>query len=169
MSKVGANGFKTETMSPVHIRAPGSLFAAALGLSKRGAIYWVVLAVIIAVGGLVLFWFDPNRYPFYPVCAFHKLTGLWCPGCGSLRAMHQLLHGRLVDAFRFNPLLIAMLPVLAGRGCWCWLRTARGERVDYSFWSRWWWTLLVVAVVFTVWRNIPGSTFNALPQSLSWR
>src|SRR5260370_36721099 len=72
----------------------------------------LVATAIAALAGLILFLFDPNRYPFYPVCAFHKVTGLLCPGCGSLRAMHQLLHRHLAIAFHFNPLLITTLPVL---------------------------------------------------------
>ena len=75
-----------------------------------------VLALLGAVAGLVLFCFDPRQYPFYPVCFFHKTTGLLCPGCGALRAMHQLLHGHLATAFRFNPVLVVSLPILAWIG-----------------------------------------------------
>lgn len=29
-----------------------------------------------------------------------------CPGCGSQRAIHQLLHGHIAEAFKLNALLI---------------------------------------------------------------
>src|ERR1035438_1340940 len=67
----------------------------------------VLLATLTA---LVLFCFDPRQYHFYPICLFHQTTGLLCPGCGALRAMHQLLHGHLAVAFQFNPMLIVSLP-----------------------------------------------------------
>jgi hypothetical protein len=40
------------------------------------------------------------------------LTGFLCPGCGSTRAMHQILHGHVVAAFMLNPLLLLALPFL---------------------------------------------------------
>ncbi len=55
----------------------------------------LVVAILMALAGIVLFCFDPERCGFYPICIFHQSTGLLCPGCGSLRAMHQLLHGHL--------------------------------------------------------------------------
>ncbi|WP_423346907.1 DUF2752 domain-containing protein [Larkinella sp. VNQ87] len=43
------------------------------------------------------------------------LTGLQCPGCGSQRCLHQLMHGHLAQAYGYNPLLVLSLPyVLVG-------------------------------------------------------
>ena len=64
--------------------------------------------VLLAVYGL----FDPARR-FFPRCPFHMLTGLDCPGCGSQRAVHSLLHGDVSTAFGYNQLLVVMLPYLA--------------------------------------------------------
>jgi hypothetical protein len=64
----------------------------------------------VGLGLLVLFYFEPGKYPFYPLCPFHTLTGLNCPACGSLRAVHQLSHGNILAAFHFNPLLVVSLP-----------------------------------------------------------
>ncbi len=63
---------------------------------------------------LVLFCFDPARCAVYPVCTFHQLTGLDCPGCGSLRAMHQLLHGHFLSALHFNALAVRRCRFSAG-------------------------------------------------------
>ena len=136
------------------------------GISARSGrrIGWRVAAVVMALGGVVLFWFDPNRYPFYPVCAFHKVTGLLCPGCGSLRAMHQLLHGHLAAAFRLNPLLIATLPIFAGFAVKRRRRKPQGEIAGFGLESKWWWVIVGIVVAFTAWRNVPGSMFNVLPQ-----
>ena len=48
---------------------------------------------------------DPAKVPF-PKCPFRSLTGLLCPGCGSQRGIHQLLHGYIAEAFKLNALLI---------------------------------------------------------------
>ncbi len=102
----------------------------------------------------VLYFFDPEKAGFYPVCAFHQMTGLECPGCGSLRALHQLTHGNIAGAWHFNPLLVASIPV----GIWLGLR----EAVKWTFGWRWpgivtrpiiGWTFVVVTVVFGIARN----------------
>ncbi|MFN2532429.1 MAG: DUF2752 domain-containing protein [Pyrinomonadaceae bacterium] len=59
-----------------------------------------------------VFMFDPGRTGFFPPCPFRALTGLTCPGCGSTRCLHQLVHGNIASAFKLNPLLIISLPFL---------------------------------------------------------
>lgn len=45
-----------------------------------------------------------------PKCLFRMLTGWDCPGCGSSRALHSLLHLRIWEALAYNPLLVAGIP-----------------------------------------------------------
>ena len=33
-------------------------------------------------------------------CLFHSYTGLYCPGCGSGRAVHALFEGRIAGEFK---------------------------------------------------------------------
>lgn len=47
-----------------------------------------------------------------PQCLFNRLTGLQCPGCGSQRMLHALLHLRPAEAFRANPVALMLLPYL---------------------------------------------------------
>src|SRR5204862_6959096 len=54
----------------------------------------------------------PQGQAFYPLCPFHAVTGLWCPMCGSTRAVHALLTGHLTQALHDNVLLLAALPVI---------------------------------------------------------
>ena len=73
---------------------------------------------IVALVGLLSFsWaFDPMEGPVvYPRCPIKWLTGWDCPGCGSARALHALLHGHPGDALAFNPWLpiVLILSVLA--------------------------------------------------------
>ena len=76
---------------------------------KRQAI--LASAVLTTAIAAVVFLFDPVRSSFYPVCIFHRLTGLDCPICGATRALHALLHGELREAFAFNPLFVLSLPL----------------------------------------------------------
>ena len=65
--------------------------------------------------GAVLFFFNPAQHGFYPICLFHALTGLNCPGCGGTRAAYQLLHGHLLRALQDNALFVLSLAALAAR------------------------------------------------------
>lgn len=38
----------------------------------------------------------------YP-CLFHRITGLYCPGCGGTRAFTSLLQGHFFSCFRYHP------------------------------------------------------------------
>jgi hypothetical protein len=118
-----------------------------------------LVAGIVAVAVVVLFFFDPSRYSIYPVCLFHKTTGLQCPGCGALRAMHQLLHGHIAAAFRLNALLVLSLP-LAG---WYAARQV-AARLSHTrvapIRQAWLWSALVVLVAFGVARNLPWAQFG---------
>lgn len=66
-----------------------------------------------AVAVVTLRVFDPATSGVFPPCPVRYLTGWYCPGCGSLRALHQLLHGNLQAAWAMNPLTVLLLPFLA--------------------------------------------------------
>lgn len=47
-------------------------------------------------------------------CYFRDLTGLYCPGCGSGRAVAATLRGDFLQAFRWNPMLYLLgIPSMA--------------------------------------------------------
>lgn len=107
----------------------------------------------LPVAGLLLwlyYWYDPALYAF-PKCPFLLITGYKCPGCGSQRALHLLLHGEMGAAGRMNPLFLLALPYVLF-----------GLVLEYSGWgkrqfvlrSRWYGytaTRLVLAVVLVFW------------------
>lgn len=126
-------------------------------------IFWWAAFAGLALAGAVLFFFDPSNCGFYPICLFHKATGLLCPGCGCLRAMHQLLHGRVATAFHFNPLLIVSLPFLLWFGGVCTLRTIRNEPMRSAISGKWVWLISGIGLAVSIWRNLPGSPFAMLP------
>ena len=117
---------------------------------------------LAGVAGLLLFCFDPRQYHFYPICFFHQATGLLCPGCGVLRGMHQLLHGHLTSAFRFNPMLVASLPFLSWFGAKFALQTARRQPLSVGLRPAWLWLILAAVLVVSVLRNLPGAPFAML-------
>jgi hypothetical protein len=74
---------------------------------------WLKWAWGLAAAALVAYFLlDPATNAIFPKCPFYVLTGLKCPGCGSQRALHALLHLQVGRAFRENPLLVISLPYL---------------------------------------------------------
>ena len=133
-------------------------------------LHWLLGSALIATGlalGAVMYFFDPSQGGIYPICLFHRMTGLMCPGCGSLRAIHQLLHGHLARAFQFNPLLVTLMPVGLWFGLASWRRAknqaevADGGRMGSA---KWLWVCVALGLAFTVWRNIPGTYFWNVPK-----
>jgi Protein of unknown function (DUF2752) len=106
------------------------------------------------VAALILFLFDPTQVPIYPVCLFHQYTGLDCPSCGSLRALHQLLHGHWIAAFHFNAFLMLSLPLFGWLGLRYWWRTMT-HQPPVTWRPIWLWLYVAAFIAFGVVRNLP--------------
>ena len=137
---------------------------------------FLIVGFALATFLAILFLFDPARHAFYPRCQFHAMTGLYCPGCGSLRAAHQLLHGHIGAALRFNALLVMAVPVGAGifvsRIFRIWVgknsdaRQLTGVAADGDVRAPvipiWLWAGFGSLIVFGVLRNLPFDCFSCL-------
>jgi hypothetical protein len=112
----------------------------------------LILGIIAAMA--LLYFFNPIQVGFYPICLFHYTTGLLCPGCGCLRATHQLLHGNLAVALRYNCLLIASLPLaVAGLARWSICRI-NSQPFSPTIRPSWLWCGFIVLIVFGILRNL---------------
>lgn len=121
---------------------------------------WVApVASAVAAGagcGLVAF-VDPEQAGGYPLCPFRLLSGLWCPVCGSTRAVHALLHADLAAAASFNVLLLLAIPAMG----YAWLAWASprlgGPRLPRPGVAPGvWWGLLAVGLAYGILRNLPA-------------
>jgi len=75
--------------------------------------YKVLPGLLFLVLMIVIYYlFDPTGQKWFPKCPFYWLTGYKCPGCGSQRVIHDLLHFNLTAAFRENALLVIALPYI---------------------------------------------------------
>jgi hypothetical protein len=123
----------------------------------------LLLLLALPAATIVLFAFDPAGTWFFPSCPFFSLTGWLCPACGTLRALHALLHGQLDRAFRDNAFALTVGLATAGRPAWDrlrgWATAPRPSVLPSGRLSGW---LLLAAVAFTVARNIPVGPFRWL-------
>lgn len=116
----------------------------------------IVLSLLVGLG--VLYVLNPTEYTFMPQCPFRLLTGLSCPGCGIQRAVHALLHGRVAEAWSYNPFMVYSVPYALAVALteWVWRggRQARWRRVFEGRVAVW--LYLASFCVWGVVRNVLG-------------
>lgn len=121
--------------------------------------------LVLAAAAVLLFLVDPARSRFLPVCPTYLLTGIYCPGCGTTRMLHSLLHLRLLEAFDHNVLMFFLVPVVGYAGLSAYLAFVLGRALLPALRIARWVSVLILAaaVVFTVLRNLrfPPFTFLA--------
>lgn len=120
----------------------------------------VLIWLGLAAGSTYLYIFEPGKSGLFLVCPFFALTGFACPGCGTTRGLHHLLHGDVAAAFRFNPLMMVMLPLLLyalvrHTNAVMRDRPMRGNQLN----AKYIWLLFFVALSFWIIRNTPFYPF----------
>lgn len=130
-------------------------------IARRFAIAFAAFAMAAVLLPL-LYRYNPSMVSILPPCLFHELTGLHCPGCGATRAVHQLLHGHLLAAFRYNPLFIIALPFISYALVLDALGIKKRSMVDILTRPKVGWFILAVVIAFWILRNIPIYPFTLL-------
>ncbi len=113
--------------------------------------------IMLGFGAYIFYSFSPYDSGIFPKCPVLVSTGYQCTGCGSQRALHDLMHLRFTSALSANPFAVLAIPYLL-------LGYIAEWKADSSLW---WsrlrkslfglnaiWIILVMVVVFTVMRNI---------------
>ena len=111
-------------------------------------------ALTAAAGLAVVYVFPPSRYNFYPRCPLYASTHLLCPGCGSTRALYELLHLNLARAWHYNALFTLLLPVALLWFGWKWYGAQRDRTaIDLRLHPAVTTALVLAALLFAVARN----------------
>ena len=106
---------------------------------------------------------NPEEQGFYPPCLFYALTGLYCPGCGILRGLHQLMHGNILAALSYNPIAMLVVPLVGLTCLLVFLMPIYVRWLSKVFLQPpFLWGLLVAVAAFWVLRNVPVYPFTAL-------
>jgi len=115
-----------------------------VALPRSTTVISLIAGFVAISGAAILYRFDPTTVHFFPRCVFHELTGLQCPGCGTTRALHHLLHGDIAGAFHYNAMLFVVVPFGA-------VASASRRFLTHPLTG---WSAVVVTIVWWVGRNI---------------
>jgi hypothetical protein len=120
----------------------------------------LVLAIVLAI--LYLF-VNPNEVDFLPKCPLYATTGIYCPGCGSQRATHQLLNFNISGVLEQNVLYFIALLILAYhfiiRGMKLFFEKHNYNYIYHPYTPK---IILLVVLIFWILRNIPSYPFELL-------
>jgi hypothetical protein len=72
---------------------------------------WLLLTGVILFAAF-LFFYNSKTMHFVPRCPFYWATGFYCPGCGTTRGLHRLLHGDITGALHANIVMIVTVPYI---------------------------------------------------------
>lgn len=114
----------------------------------------ITAITLIVTVGVIFYWIVNPLGEYMPRCIFRSITGLQCPGCGSQRFLHALLHGNVVEAVSYNYLLVLAIPLIFFL-LWLQYNRRKYSRIYAKVYSPIFiLSILAVIVLWTVIRNI---------------
>ncbi len=66
---------------------------------------WIFLGMAAAFG-IGLHFGLMDLFKTMSHCVFHRITGLYCPGCGGTRAVTALFHGKILVSLYYHPVVV---------------------------------------------------------------
>ena len=131
----------------------------------------IKLCSILLLGGAFIYYFfihNPSeKGTVFLRCPSNLLFGINCPGCGSQRAIHHLLHLEITEALRFNALLVITFPfIIYITLIWLYNFIFEKEiRIKLFYNNKFVWFVFGLVVVYGIARNILIYPFTLLSPS----
>ncbi len=115
--------------------------------------FWasIFAAIFGALFCILLYNVSPSEGGVFPPCPTNYISNFYCPGCGTLRALHALLHGDPVEAVSQNFLTVLFLAILPAIYFF--------PKIFSSVWAPA--CILFALIIFTILRNLPYFAFLA--------
>jgi len=137
-------------------------------LKKHKYVNYGYALLAIPVIFLIFYYYNNNpevspEVGFFPQCPFHAITGFHCPGCGSQRAIHDLLHFRIGESLSHNIVIIILALTIVSKA-YAFISKHYFKKYQYDLSRKPFFTIGIAAFVFLYWilRNIPIYPFSEL-------
>lgn len=124
---------------------------------------YIALFVVGTALILVYVFVNPSEVDFLPKCPFYFFTGLYCPGCGSQRATHQLLNFNFIGVFQQNLMFVVGLFIISYHLIITGINNFFNKNIyNFIYHPKTPYLLLFFIIGFWVLRNIPRYPFSLL-------
>jgi hypothetical protein len=121
------------------------------------------ILVLLIVVAFLYFFIDPSEVDFLPKCVLYATTGIYCPGCGSQRATHQLLNFNLLGVLQQNVFFFIVLLLLGYHLVITSINLYFKKHIyNYIYHPKTPIVFLIFVILFWILRNIPYYPFNLL-------
>ncbi|HKL33252.1 MAG TPA: DUF2752 domain-containing protein [Tangfeifania sp.] len=121
--------------------------------------------LLVFIFGLAVLFFllNPSEHQLFPRCIFNTVTGYYCPGCGSQRAIHSLLHLNFAGVVGNNFLFIPAVAAVAYHYAHQPLNKKFGWKLPNIFYKKATpWVIFGIILLFWFLRNLPVYPFSVL-------
>ena len=71
-----------------------------------------IIGILLLMAAIVFYKFNPEEISIFPKCPFLIATGYKCPGCGTQRAIHDLLNLNVGSAISHNVYIMFAIPYI---------------------------------------------------------
>ena len=130
--------------------------------AKRKTASLAVAGILILFTVLLYSFIYPSWQQYFPKCIFHNLTGLYCPLCGTQRALNALVHGNIGEAIRDNILVLFAILLFSLFTLQLKVFHKKSRYTNILSSSTFFKAALIIVIVFGVLRNIPFYPFTIL-------
>jgi len=121
--------------------------------------------LLVFIFGLAVLFFllNPSEHQLFPRCIFNTVTGYYCPGCGSQRAIHSLLHLNFAGVVGNNFLFIPAVAAVAYHYAHQPLNKKFGWKLPNILYKKHTpWIIFGIILLFWFLRNLPFYPFSVL-------
>lgn len=116
--------------------------------------FWVIILLLGLVTAYFYFLNPVDKSNFFLPCFFYEITGYKCPGCGTQRAFHEVLHFNLAVAFRQNALFVLSIPYVLVATFFNFKKEKYPKMNEFLLGNKTLLALLVIVILFGVFRNL---------------
>ena len=126
-------------------------------VTKKRRVLRAVFVWSIFIAGFLFLRYVFLRYGAGIPCPINYVTGLYCPGCGTFRAIEALLNANFLQAVRYNALTVALLPIMffyAIRETFRYIHAKRSmptSRMETIIWV----SVVAASIIYGIARNLP--------------
>jgi hypothetical protein len=121
----------------------------------------ILLAALLLA--FLYFFVNPSQVNYFPKCPLYATTGIYCPGCGSQRATHELLHFHILGVIKQNLLYLFGLLLLFYHLLITSINYFFNKKIyNYLYYPKTPWIILIIILVFWILRNLPYYPFTLL-------